>query len=233
MRTARHLLQLRPGLQRSFTAGKRSVAGRSRAAFCGKAASRNASSPASGIWPAPRWVIVKAEAHALGTNQRFLVSNRPGACTLIEPTCDEYAARGESENRNKERKRDLAMDRLSDHRFLANYFRLYLHGAAFNLLVRLRCEIADPPPVEGPLPVEAWTGAERQRYQRLRRQRDPLGEGQPWTWRTLLIKVAATVTTSTRRVLVSLSGSWPHFGYFCRVSAHVARRPAVLHFWTG
>lgn len=187
----------------------------------------------AGTWPAPRWVIAKAEAHALGTNQRFIVSNRPGARTLIEPTYDEYAARGESENRNKELKRDLAMDRLSDHRFLANYFRLYLHGAAFNLLVRLRREIADPPPVEGPLPVEAWTGAERQRYQRLRRQRDPLGEGQPWTWRTLLIKVAATVTTSTRRVLVCLSGSWPHFDYFRRISEHVAQRPAVPHLWTG
>ena len=42
------------------------------------------------------------------------------------------------ENRNKEFKCDLAMDRLSDHRFVANYFRLYLHAAAMNLLVRLR-----------------------------------------------------------------------------------------------
>jgi hypothetical protein len=38
--------------------------------------------------------------------------------------------RGESENRNKEFKCDLvAMDRLSDHRFVANYFRLYPHAA--------------------------------------------------------------------------------------------------------
>jgi hypothetical protein len=29
------------------------------------------------------------------------------------------------------------MDRLSDHRFVANYFRLYLHAAAMNLLVRI------------------------------------------------------------------------------------------------
>lgn len=38
------------------------------------------------------------------------------------------------------------MVRLSDHRFLANYFRLYLHAAALDLLVRLRREIADQPP---------------------------------------------------------------------------------------
>ena len=36
------------------------------------------------------------------------------------------------------------MDRLSDHRFVANYFRLYLHAAALNLLVRLRREVAAP-----------------------------------------------------------------------------------------
>jgi hypothetical protein len=38
--------------------------------------------------------------------------------------------------------------------------------------------------------AEALTRAKRQRPFRLRRQRDPLGEGQPCTWRTLLIKVA-------------------------------------------
>jgi len=187
----------------------------------------------AGTWPQPRWVIAKVEANAQGTNRRFIVSNRLGARAWIEPTYDDYALRGESENRNKELKRDLAMDRLSDHRFKANYFRLYLHAAALNLIVRLRREMADPPPVEGPLPPEALTGAARQRYQRLRRQRDPLGEGQPWTWRTLLIKVAATVVVSTRRVLVLLSGSWPHLAYYRHVSEHVTARPAVAHVWTG
>ena len=44
--------------------------------------------------------------------------------TARQAAYDEYAARGESENRNKEFKCDLAMDRLSDHRFMANYSRL-------------------------------------------------------------------------------------------------------------
>jgi hypothetical protein len=142
--------------------------------------------------------------------------------------------RGESENRNKELKRDLAMDRLSDHRFKANYFRLYLHAAALNLLVRLRGEMADPPPVPVErVPAEALAGAERRRYHRQRRQRDPLGEGQPGTWRTLVIKVAARVVVSSRRVLVLLSGSWPHLDYYRRVSEHISRRPAVAHTWSG
>jgi hypothetical protein len=85
---------------------------------------------------------------------------------LPGPTYDEYAARGESENRNKEFKCDLAMDRLSNHRFVANYFRLYLHAAAMNLLVRLRRFIAAPllavaPVVEDSGVPVALTGAER------------------------------------------------------------------------
>jgi hypothetical protein len=171
-------------------------------------------------WPFPRWVIVKAEAHAQGTNRRFIVTNRLGARTLWEAAYDDYAQRGESENRNKEFKCDLAMDRLSDHRFLANYFRLYLHAAAMNLLIRLRRHVANPPARQphAEVPVEALTGAERQRYFRIRRQQDPLGEGHPCTWRTLIIKVAAEVVVSTRRILVRLSSTWPHLDYFRHVS---------------
>jgi hypothetical protein len=193
----------------------------------------------AGTWAQPRWVVAKAEANDRGTNRRFVVTNRPGAMVLPEPTYDEYAARGESENRNKEFKCDLAMDRLSDHRFVANYFRLYLHAAAMNLMVRLRRFIAeqlpDPArhaelapatsqPGEAALPAatrcvpsEALTGAERQRHFRLRRQRDPLGEGHPCTWRTLLIKVAAEVVVRTRRIVVRLSSSWPHLDWYRRV----------------
>jgi hypothetical protein len=198
----------------------------------------------AGTWPQPRWVVAKAEANDRGTNRRFVVTNRPGAVLFPEPTYDEYAGRGESENRNKEFKCDLAMDRLSDHRFCANYFRLYLHAAAMNLLVRLRRFIAEPLPAPAPpvetaapaasqageaappaagtcLPVEALTGAERQRHFRLRRQRDPLGEGHPCTWHTLLIKVAAEVVVSTRRIVVRLSSSWPHLDWYRRVCERV------------
>ena len=68
------------------------------------------------------------------------------------------------------------------------------------------------------MPGEALTGAVRQRHSRLRRQRDPLGEGHPCTWRALLIKVAAEVVVRTRRIVVRLSSSWPHLGWYLRVS---------------
>ena len=174
-------------------------------------------------WPAPRRVIVKAEANAQGTNRRFVVTNRAGAPVCPEAMYDEYAMRGESENRNKELKCGLGIDRLSDHRFMANLFRMYLHAAAANLLVRLRREIADPPPLP---PGETAAGAERKRYQNARRRQDPLGEGQPATWRLLLIKVAASVVVSCRRIVVRLSGSWPNQPFSSRsVSTSVGVRP--------
>src|SRR5262249_29386968 len=132
-----------------------------------------------------------------------------------------------SENRNKEFQCGLAMDRLSDHRFVANYFRLYLHAAALNLLARLRRQVADlPAPAPAAVPTEALAGEERRRYFRRRRQRDPLGEGTPCPWRTLLIKVAAEVIRSTRRVVVRLSGSWPHLDLFRHVCAQLATAAA-------
>ena len=92
----------------------------------------------AGSWSAPRWVIVKAEVNAQGSQRRFIVTNRLGARVLPGATYDEYVMRGESENRNKEFKCDLAMDRLSDHRFKANFFRLYLHAIAMNLVIQAR-----------------------------------------------------------------------------------------------
>src|SRR5262249_37876508 len=91
----------------------------------------------AGSWPVSRFAVVKAEANAHGANRRLVVTTRGGASRYLEATYDEYVLRGESENRNKELKCGLGMDRLSDHRFVANYFRLYLHAAALNLLVRL------------------------------------------------------------------------------------------------
>ena len=149
---------------------------------------------------------------------------------LPQAAYDDYAARGEAENRNKELKCDLKIDRTSDHRFLANFFRLYLHAAAHNLLVRLRRAFAAPPPpptstsldpASDPLPTEALDGRARRRFFNRRRQADPLGEGQPCTWRSLLIKVAAEVSVSTRRIVVRLSASWPYLDWYRRLADFV------------
>jgi Transposase DDE domain group 1 len=174
-------------------------------------------------WQQQRWVVVKCEANAQGTNRRAIVTNRPGARVMPGAAYDEYADRGESENRNKELKRGLEADRLSDHRYFANLFRLYLHTIAYTLVVRLRRLVAVPLAAEPhqDLPSEALTGRQRRRMHNRRRERDPLGEGHPCTWRTRLIKVAAYITESSRRVMVRLASSWPYLHHYETISRHI------------
>jgi Transposase DDE domain group 1 len=175
-------------------------------------------------WPEPQPIVIKVEAHAQGTNRRAVVTNRPGWEALPQAVYEEYAMRGESENRNKELKTELHADRLSDHRFLANFFRLYLHTAALNLLVQLRRAVTLPPPqpvelgVVTELPAEAIDEPQRRSFFNRRRRRDPMREGFACTWRTRLIKVAAEVIVRTRRVVIRLSGSWPYLDQFLAVS---------------
>jgi hypothetical protein len=145
-------------------------------------------------WPHPRTVIAKAECHGGGTNLRFVTTNLPAAASPPEPdgwpsdpvareVYDDYTLRGESEQRMDELKNGLHMGRLSCHRFTANFFRLLLHTAAFNLLNAMRDD-------EEHLP-------------------ELLRAGQPGTWRTRVIKVAARVVQSVRRILVELPSHWP------------------------
>jgi hypothetical protein len=175
-------------------------------------------------WDRARNVVIKAECHVAGTNRRAVVTNRAGARIVPQGVYDDYIQRGESENRNKELKVDLCGDRLSDHRFMANLFRLCMHALALNLLIRLRSKLPDPPDPEDepqtprprPAPVpdaEALhppTGVE-------------LRHAQPATWRLRLIKVAAEVIVSARRVLVRLSSAWPSLPTWRRVLQTVQR----------
>src|SRR6185437_13899439 len=127
-------------------------------------------------WPGPQPVVIKVEANARGLNRRAVVTNRPGCRVLPSAVYDEYVMRGESENRNKELKVELHAGRLSDHRFLANFFRLYLHAAALSLLVRLRHAVAQPAaaPAElvqpAGLPPEALDGPARKKFFNKRRE---------------------------------------------------------------
>lgn len=191
-------------------------------------------------WTHERQAIIKCEVTSIGTNRRVVVTNRPGASLLPGPTYDEYSDRGESENRNKELKCGLKTDRLSDHRYMANLFRLYLHIQSYNLLVRIRREISAPPsdfhsksatadhpdkPASGEvqpaaaLPNEALAGPARKELANLRRRVDPLGEGHPATWRSRLIKVAAEVVERARCIRVRLSSTWPYLEHFAAISA--------------
>ena len=86
-------------------------------------------------WPHARRVVFKAEILLKGPNTRFVVTTRTDDPLAVY---DFYVDRGDSENWIKDFKNALRADRLSDHRFWANQFRLLLHAAAYWLLDQLR-----------------------------------------------------------------------------------------------
>ena len=114
------------------------------------AANHNGCSPRSGTRPTPGRPSDGWSSSAKPTPREPTAGpwSPTVAAQLVLPGAayDGYADRGESENRNKELKAGLQADRLSDHRYFANLFRLYLHTAAYNLLVHMRHAVADPPP---------------------------------------------------------------------------------------
>ena len=95
---------------------------------------------AAQTWPQLFRVVLKAEVTALGDNPRFVVTSldRPTPKSLY---CDLYCARGQDENWIKMLKNDLAADRTSDHRFLANHLRLFFACGAYVLHHALRTEV--------------------------------------------------------------------------------------------
>jgi DDE family transposase len=95
---------------------------------------------AAATWTRKQRVIIKAEVvcHPGRTpknNPRFVVTNLPHTPQHVYEI---YRARGDVENRIKELKAGLALDRLSCSRFLGNQFRLLLTLAAYILVQALR-----------------------------------------------------------------------------------------------
>jgi hypothetical protein len=72
------------------------------------------------------------------------------------------------------------------------------------------------PPLAEVLLAEALSEPSRKDFFNRRRREDLLGEGQPCTWRSRLIKVACEVFVNTRRVVAKLASSWPHLDALSR-----------------
>ena len=95
---------------------------------------------AAGTWPQAFRVILKAEVMDFDDNPRFVVTS----LDLPSPEClyrDLYSARGQDEHFIKVLKNDLASDRTSDHRFLANHLRLFFACGAYVLHHALRTNV--------------------------------------------------------------------------------------------
>jgi Transposase DDE domain group 1 len=133
-------------------------------------------------WPRQRRICYKAEHTAVGTNLRFLITNRLGCASKVFAF---YNDRGECENRIEEFKNGFRADRLSCHRFLANAFRLLLHGAAYNLVNLFRLQLPQP-----------WRSAQIE------------------TLRAQLFKIGARVRQTARCVRLHLASGWPFQNLF-------------------
>lgn len=92
----------------------------------------------AGTWPTARRLVYKAEALAKGPNTRSIVTNGTDPAEDAAASSDASVGRGEAEQWIKDYKLACKADRLSDCRFWANQFRLFLHAAAYWLLDTLR-----------------------------------------------------------------------------------------------
>lgn len=133
-------------------------------------------------WSHQRRICYKAEHTAVGTNLRFLITNCSGRASQVFAF---YNDRGECENRIEEFKNGFRADRLSCHRFLANAFRLLLHGFAYNLVNLFRLQL--------PLP---WHSAQIE------------------TLRAQLFKIGARVRQTARCVRIHIASAWPFQNLF-------------------
>jgi len=145
-------------------------------------------------WPHRRAVVLKAEVGAQGRNPRFVVTTLEGfdATLLYDAYCD----RGQSENYIKDFKNALAADRLSCSSFVANSLRLLLHAAAYRLMRALRDAVATV--------------------------RQDLGRMQFDTLRLRLLKVAALVRRSARRLWIQLPAAFPLGAVFRHLAEQLA-----------
>ena len=137
-------------------------------------------------WPRQRRICYKAEHTVVGTNLRFLITNRLGRASKVFAF---YNDRGECENRIEEFKNGFRADRLSCHRFLANAFRLLLHGSAYNLVNLFRLQLPQP-----------WRSAQIE------------------TLRAQLFKLGARVRQTARCVRLHLASGWPFQNLFRSVA---------------
>ena len=152
-------------------------------------------------WSRTRRVVAKAEHLAKGPNPRFVVTNldtkTAGARVLYE---DLYCARGEMENRIKEQQLDLFADRTSTATLRANQLRLYLSSFAYLLMHGLR---------RLGLAGTRWAKA------------------QCGTIRTQILKLAASVRITARRVWLAFASGYPHQAAFAAVLRQLRNGPVT------
>ena len=133
-------------------------------------------------------------------NPRFVVASLGREAAGPQRLYEElYCARGDMENRIKEQQLDMFADRTSAATLRANQLRLYFASFAYVLMHGLR---------RLGLAGTRWANA------------------QCGTLRTRLLKVAARVRVTARKVWLSFSSVYPHQSEFAAALAALRRVPA-------
>src|SRR5213596_574761 len=133
-------------------------------------------------WSRTRRVVAKAEYLEKGENPRLVVTSLPAESWEAAALYEKtYCARGEMENRIKEQL-SLFADRLSTEALRSNQLRLYFSSLAYVLVEALR---------RLGLAGTAWA------------------EAQVETIRLRLLKIAAQVRITARRIWIRFSRAYP------------------------
>jgi hypothetical protein len=140
-------------------------------------------------WHKEQKCYAKVESTGKGMNIRFFVSNIKEK-TVEKIYFDFYVKRGEaSENRIKEVKNMCFSDRVSNHDFWANFFRLYISSLAYEMFLLIKKKI----------------------------KRSSFEVAKKWQIsliRTYLLKVGATIKITKRRIYYQLSKAFVYKDLF-------------------
>jgi Transposase DDE domain group 1 len=145
-------------------------------------------------WSCERRAVARIEATTLGLDIRFVVTNlEHGSPEWIYDSL--YCARGQAENLIKLHKTQLSSDRTSCRSAIANQVRLVLHTAAYWLMLIVRDAIP--------------------------KTRD-LAKAEFATLRLRLIKIAARVIETARRVHLAFAACHPEAELFASLPGALA-----------
>jgi hypothetical protein len=151
----------------------------------------------AGTWSCERRVIARIEATRLGLDIRFAVTNLIGTSPRVVYE-SLYCARGRAENWIKFHRAQLASDRTSCRRAVANQVRLVLHTAAYWLMLALRETVPT--------------------------MRD-LAKAEFATLRLRQLKIAVRIQETTSRIRLAFASGCPQAGLFRSLAYSLAPRP--------
>jgi hypothetical protein len=150
-------------------------------------------------WSRSRRLVCKLTYDATGAHRHFVVTSF--SSQQISPGklhADYYCPRGEMENRIKEHQLDLFSDRTSTHAFESNQLRLWFSSLAYVLMQALRHHCL---------------------------AQTELATAQCGTIRLKLLKVAAQIRISVRRVVIAFSSYWTGQSLFVQVYQQLQQLP--------